>query len=114
MDFSPMQETLHDWKLDILEMSSSDLAGYELVDIRESNEDPGQILRSLLRTDVVQMPLSTVDVESTQLSVQKQYLFICQRGVRSDNLVVALRSRGFDNVYSLAGGVEAVRRKYIA
>lgn len=114
VDFAPPAMTIDEWQRDILEMSSGDLASYELVDIREPNEDPSQLLRSLLRLEIAQRPLSDFDLENAKLSEQKQYLFICQRGARSDMLVKSLRSRGLDNVFSLKGGVEAVRRKYIA
>lgn len=35
----------------------------------------------------------------------KSYLFICQKGIRSYNLVKTLRSEGWTNTYSLFGGV---------
>lgn len=99
------------WHLDVLEMSGSELSKFEIVDIREPVD---QLLRSLLRRDVLQMPVSTIDVKAMHLDPAKKYLFVCQRGFRSDKIVSALRAAGHNNVFSLAGGVESVRRKYIA
>jgi molybdopterin synthase catalytic subunit/rhodanese-related sulfurtransferase len=101
-------------ELDILDMSGSDLASYEIVDIREPGEDPVGILRALLRRDVATMPLSRLDATNPPLEPNKRYLLVCQRGASSAKLAADLRQRGFNNVYCLAGGVEAVRRKYIA
>lgn len=110
----PIDMSVPDWRIDALSMSSSELRQFELIDIRELSEDSSQLLAGLLRKEVVRIPLSTLDVDNPRLNRDKQYLFICQRGMRSDNLVAALRARGFNNAYSLAGGVEAVRRKFIA
>ncbi|HEY9790943.1 MAG TPA: rhodanese-like domain-containing protein [Candidatus Obscuribacterales bacterium] len=101
------------WELDILEMSTSDLAKYEIVDLRDDGEQLN-ILRSLLRLDIHKMPLATFDEENPPLDKQKRYLFVSQEGAHSARLVSSLRHKGYDNVYSLVGGVEAVRRKFIA
>ena len=104
----------HEWQLDILEMSSADLAKFEIVDLREGNEDPGRVLNALLMRDITRLPLSQVDVDQPPFDRKKQYLLICQRGARSADLAASLRGRGWNNVYSLRDGVEAVRRKFIA
>jgi rhodanese-related sulfurtransferase len=101
------------WELDILEMSTADLAKYEIVDLRD-HTDELNILKSLLRRDIVKMPLGSFDEENPPLDKQKRYLFVSQEGAHSARLVSSLRHKGFDNVYSLVGGVEAVRRKFIA
>jgi adenylyltransferase/sulfurtransferase len=121
MDFHPTTkaqpaevDSSSDWQLDILDMSSSELARFVVVDIREPSEDPSHVLQSLLRLAVTSMPLSMLELDSLELNRQKDYLFICQRGRRSDDLVARLRQRGYTNAFSLVGGVEAVRRKFIA
>jgi molybdopterin/thiamine biosynthesis adenylyltransferase/molybdopterin synthase catalytic subunit/rhodanese-related sulfurtransferase len=103
-----------DYSLDALSMSTSEFRTYELVDIRELDEDPSRLIGSLLRREVRSIPLSTIDVNNPGLDSTRQYLFICARGGRSDRLVAQLRAHGFTNTYSLAGGLEALRRKFIA
>ena len=103
-----------DWKLDPLEMSRQEFKSFELIDIREADEDPSGLIASLLSRAVRSVPLSTIDVEQPGLDSSKQYLFICARGGRSDNLVAELRGRGHTNTFSLAGGLQALRRKFIA
>lgn len=102
------------YDLDIYDLSDSDLRKYEIVDVREAEEDRLNLLSSLLRRDVHHMPLSSFDPATVELESNKKYLFICQRGMRSAKLVEQLRDRGFTNAFSLSGGMESVRRKYIA
>lgn len=102
------------WSLDPLDMTPSEFGTYELIDIRELDEDPSRLIGALLRREVRNVPLSTIDVSNPGLDHQKQYLFICARGGRSDKLVAQLRARGYTNAYSLSGGLEALRRKFIA
>lgn len=102
------------FELDILELSSSELANYQLVDIRESDEEQSCLLLNLLPGDVLRIPSSNFQTADPPIDRQRQYLFISQDGQRSFKLAAALRERGFANTWSLKGGVEAVRRKYIA
>jgi adenylyltransferase/sulfurtransferase len=108
-----MQEPV-EWKLDPLEMSRQEFKSFELIDIREPDEDPSGLIASLLSRAVRSVPLSTIDIENPGLDTSKQYLFICARGGRSDNLVAKLRERGYANTFSLSGGLQALRRKFIA
>jgi molybdopterin synthase catalytic subunit/rhodanese-related sulfurtransferase len=101
-------------ELDILELSRSELDSFQVIDIREIDEDPGNILRSLLMREITRLPLSKINPRDPGLDPQRKYLFVCQRGRRSANLVAILREHGYNNVYSVKGGVDAVRRKYIA
>ena len=113
-DFSVPSDQASDWELDILDMSGSELQSFEIIDIREPEEDPSNLLRALLRRELIQLPLSKIDLSEPELVPGKNYLFVCQKGMRSGKLVAALRARGFKNAFSLVGGVEAVRRKFIA
>jgi molybdopterin/thiamine biosynthesis adenylyltransferase/rhodanese-related sulfurtransferase len=84
------------WELKFDEISDE----YILVDIREPEEtelDPYQ-------GSHVKMPLSSFD--ETYLESHQNYLFFCQRGMRSARLVQALREKGIENVFSLIGGVK--------
>jgi sulfur-carrier protein adenylyltransferase/sulfurtransferase len=114
-DCGSREETPVDWRVDALDLSMKELRAFEFIDIREPGEQPSTaMVGNLLRGEVRSVPMSTIDVANPGLDSAKQYLFICQRGRRSENLVEQLRARGFSNTYSLVGGVEAVRRKFIA
>ncbi|MGB5101696.1 MAG: HesA/MoeB/ThiF family protein, partial [Steroidobacteraceae bacterium] len=81
-------------------------SGLELIDIREAWErahDPPwlQIPASL--------PLSELVNGRTEFPASGRYLVICAHGVRSLSLVEQLRSRGHPGVYSLRGGLAALR-----
>lgn len=102
------------FELDILELTSAQIAGYRVVDIREPGEGPNNLLRSLLRSEVIELPASSFEMKYPPIDRNCQYLFVCQQGQRSLRLVAGLRARGFTNVWALTGGLEAVRRKYIA
>ena len=95
-------------------MSGAELAKYSIIDIREPGEDSARLLKSLLPGEVLSIPLSKFDLNKPPLQADKNYLFICQKGGRSAKLVTSLRRLGFGNTFFLSGGVEAVRRKFIA
>jgi sulfur-carrier protein adenylyltransferase/sulfurtransferase len=91
-----------------IEPSACMSAEFQLVDIREQAEvsaDP------LIAFQCLHMPLSTFNEKS--LSHDKKYLFCCQRGRRSLNLVTHLRSLGWKNVFSLSGGALALKNNPI-
>lgn len=102
------------FELDVLELSSSELKKFKIVDIREPDEDPSRVLKSLLGPNVEDMPMSTIEDNLHLIDKDSDYLFVCQRGRRSARLVELLREKGFTKVFSLKDGVEAVRRKFIA
>lgn len=103
------------WQLDILDLSGAELAQFEVIDIREPEEEPSvRHLFALLRTDVRSLPLSRFDADAAGLNKSRKYLFVCSEGFHSEHLVAELRKRGFNDTYSILGGVDAIRRKFIA
>jgi rhodanese-related sulfurtransferase len=56
------------------------------------------------------VPLSALVQGRTEFPVEGRYLIICAHGVRSLSLTEHLRSRGQAEVYSLRGGLAALRR----
>jgi len=82
-----------EWEVDAIP------AGYDLVDIREPNETPG-----------ITIPhQKVVMAECYSRTWTRPTVFVCARGARSARLVADLRAQGCANVYSLAGGIEALR-----
>jgi adenylyltransferase/sulfurtransferase len=81
-------------------------SGLELVDIRESweraHDPPGLQIPTHL-------PLSELVHGHAQFPVDGRYLIICAHGVRSLSLAEHLRSQGQAEVYSLRGGLAALR-----
>ncbi len=81
-------------------------SGLELVDIRESweraHDPPGLQIPTHL-------PLSELLHGHGEFPVDGRYLIICAHGVRSLSLTEHLRSQGQQDVYSLRGGLAALR-----
>jgi adenylyltransferase/sulfurtransferase len=81
-------------------------SGLELVDIREgwerAHDPPGLQIPSHL-------PLSELVAGHAEFPAEGRYLIICAHGVRSLSLTEHLRSRGQAEVYSLRGGLAALR-----
>jgi molybdopterin/thiamine biosynthesis adenylyltransferase/rhodanese-related sulfurtransferase len=55
------------------------------------------------QSTLIHMPLTEFHV--SKLDCKKQYLLICQKGFRSNQLAKALREDGHENYFSLEGGV---------
>lgn len=91
------------WEVHVREIN---LKEYILVDIREQKELQQQ---SLTNWEFQHIPLSTFD--ENRICEQKPYLFFCQKGRRSYNLVHSLRKKGFENVFSLMGGIDQLENK---
>ncbi|MFI5335013.1 MAG: ThiF family adenylyltransferase [Chlamydiales bacterium] len=91
---------------EVWEIECADLRreGVTLIDIREEEETERDGYREGAHE---KMPMSRFD--AAQLSETCEYVLFCQRGARSARLVQKLRSEGRENVYSLIGGVEALR-----
>jgi rhodanese-related sulfurtransferase len=111
MDFSPGG---NDFEIDILDLTDAELAQFQIVDVREPGEDKLGLLGSLIRRPIQSMPMSKFSLLQERLDKAKKYLFVCQRGANSSQLVSDLRASGFSQAFCLKDGVEAVRRKYIA
>ncbi len=92
-------ETSH-WEINASKIS---LDVFTCVDIREAHEVARQPLSSC---PFIHLPLSKFQENS--LNRTKKYLIFCQKGIRSHSLVSLLRKKGFENVFSLQGGIDAL------
>ena len=95
-----MEITLDDLK------KNNDLKQYRLMDIREPGEWDADPLEGV---DHIRYPLSEFEEKPFTFNPSERYLIFCALGMRSHWLVEQLRDQGIENVYSLAGGIEAVR-----
>jgi adenylyltransferase/sulfurtransferase len=94
-----------DLEVDFVALSNGASNNFTVVDIREHNE------AAALRVDVLEMehiPASAIDMDIPPFAKDKAYVLCCARGVRSRHLARVLRKRGYDQVYSLSGGLAAV------
>jgi molybdopterin/thiamine biosynthesis adenylyltransferase/rhodanese-related sulfurtransferase len=89
------------------EMEPHDAQAYESywVDIRENEEVSKDPLSE--NRPVLHLPLSCFD--PTSLDPKGHYVFFCHSGKRSRHLVTLLRKKGWENAYSLKGGILALR-----
>jgi len=88
----------------VVEIFDIELDEFEVIDIREPHEQP-VLSQSIVAFD--QWPLSEFGEYLGRIDKEKKYLFFCQAGVRSLNLIEHLHDGGYTNTYSLDGGVFA-------
>jgi rhodanese-related sulfurtransferase len=55
----------------------------------------------------VHIPLREVPGRMGELDREREIVVVCHHGIRSFQAAAFLRARGFDNVYNLAGGIDA-------
>jgi molybdopterin/thiamine biosynthesis adenylyltransferase/molybdopterin synthase catalytic subunit/rhodanese-related sulfurtransferase len=96
---------------DAVELSYANLrvardSGLTLVDIREAWERVADGAEPAIEMHV---PLSALVEGAAALPRDGRYLVVCAHGVRSLALAEHLRAHGYAEVYSLAGGLAAVR-----
>lgn len=85
-----------------------DFSEWTVVDVREDRE--ARPLVSLGSGEWRHQPLSRVEDWLAALDRNRPCLFVCARGIRSGQLARRLRSEGWTQAYSLAGGVELALR----
>ncbi|HUT40228.1 MAG TPA: rhodanese-like domain-containing protein [Gammaproteobacteria bacterium] len=60
--------------------------------------------------DSVLMPMRQVPVEADSLDAEREIIVICHHGIRSRQVALFLKARGFSNVINLSGGMDAWAR----
>jgi len=74
----------------------------EIIDVRQPAEyERGHITGAKL------IPLSTLADNIGKLDVSKTIVTYCQRGVRSKSAAALLKRMGFEDIFSMKGGIEA-------
>lgn len=89
-------------------LDEAETQGFQIVDVREAQElidlpTPSGNARHIPMADLLQGP--------SGLAASEKYLLVCASGKRSLAAAEELRSRGFDGVYSLRGGLAALARR---
>jgi molybdopterin/thiamine biosynthesis adenylyltransferase/molybdopterin synthase catalytic subunit/rhodanese-related sulfurtransferase len=91
--------------IDPLERALAD--GFEVIDIRE----PQEIARAATPcAGARHLPVAQLLHGETTLPAGGKYLLVCASGKRSLAAALQLRSRGYDQVFSLRGGIAALAR----
>jgi adenylyltransferase/sulfurtransferase len=93
-----------------LEVDSVDVPGAQIIDIRE----PAELAETPTPWDRARhIPMANLlhGAAGKELSPTGKYVLVCASGRRSLAATEELRGRGFDEVYSLRGGVNALARR---
>jgi len=81
--------------------------GIQVLDVREADEWRGGHIDSALQMSFKHLPTM---LERLSLRPQEPVAVVCAGGMRSSTACSVLRSRGFDQVYNVDGGMQAWRR----
>ena len=77
-----------------------------LLDVREGWEVALAAIR-IVGADALHIPMHEVPARLAEIDPSRPVLCICHHGVRSSQVVAFLERAGFDDVYNLAGGIDA-------
>jgi rhodanese-related sulfurtransferase len=80
---------------------------YTILDVRKPGERKIAALEDDLWIQMGQLPDSLDDLEN----IEEPIVVYCHHGIRSLKVTSFLRDEGFDEVYSLAGGIDAWAKK---
>lgn len=97
--------------IDIESLSDEAIRQYAFVDVREDNE---RMIKPCNELAHQHFPLSRFQPETGfPADPHQQYIFFCALGQRSLMLAEYLREQnGLTNVYSLNGGIEAIKKRF--
>jgi molybdopterin/thiamine biosynthesis adenylyltransferase/molybdopterin synthase catalytic subunit/rhodanese-related sulfurtransferase len=93
-------------ELEFATLDEARASGFELVDIREAWERRGDPPEASIPAHV---PLSDIVNGRVEFPTGARYLIVCEHGVRSLALAEHLRAQGRADVYSMRGGMAALR-----
>jgi rhodanese-related sulfurtransferase len=88
--------------VEVLELRQTPL----LLDVREGWEVALAAIR-IDGADALHIPMHEVPARLAEIDPARPVLCICHHGVRSSQVVAFLERAGFDDVYNLAGGIDA-------
>jgi len=81
--------------------------GIIVVDVRELDEIP-----EFKRTNVIQIPLSTLEEYSKKWNKNQEIVLFCQTGQRSQTALNYLKNSGFVGLFHLGNGIESLRNQF--
>ena len=95
----------YDIDVHVLAEMRSDGTSHTLLDVRE----PYEVAICTIE-DSVSLPMQQVPRQLDTLPSDQPLIVMCHHGMRSDMVTNFLRRNGFDNVWNLAGGIDAWSR----
>ena len=101
----------HDVEIAVSSLEEAAGTGYEIVDIREPGEvsaEPAPL------AGILHQPLAQLLHGEPRFDPAGKTLLVCATGRRSLAPALELRSRGLENVFSLRGGLAAMRARLLA
>jgi adenylyltransferase/sulfurtransferase len=104
----PAAATIVNLELEFDTLEDADRQGLQVIDIREPRELAEMPTPSATARHI---PMAELLHGSAELAPSGKYLLVCASGRRSFAAAEELRSRGFNEVYSLRGGVMALARQ---
>lgn len=96
--------------IDLDSLSEEQIRQYTFVDVREDTE---RLIKHCSELPHEHFPLSRFQpADGFFADPGKQYIFFCANGPRSLMLAEYLRGQGIKNVYSLDGGIGAIKKHF--
>ncbi len=74
-----------------------------LIDVRENWE------RDAYNIGGVHIPLTEMILRKGEISLEKDVVIYCEKGIRSNIIIQRLEAIGYNNLYNLTGGMNAWR-----
>jgi rhodanese-related sulfurtransferase len=84
------------------ERLAADGAAPVILDVREPWET-----RICALADAVHIPMGQVPMRARELPTNAEIIVLCHHGVRSQRVAYFLQSLGYENLFNLAGGIDA-------
>ena len=79
-----------------------DRANVQLLDVRE----PAEIAIAAL-PDAIPIPMREIPARLHELDLHRPVVVMCHSGIRSGHVAAFLLANGFEQVFNLAGGIDA-------
>jgi sulfur-carrier protein adenylyltransferase/sulfurtransferase len=113
---APAPETAAATELRFHDLSEALRQGFGIIDVREPREvmeqpAPVERVRHIPLHALIEMARAGPRSGDLPLDPSARYLLVCASGRRSLAGAQELRARGFESVYSLSGGIAALRRR---
>ena len=97
-------EKLEDYEL---YSDSTDVQNFVLIDVRDENECNESFLKEF---NIHNIPFTTINKTLPKIELDKLYLFFCNYGIKSKDVVKRLRLAGFKNTFSLKDGISGIKK----
>ena len=77
-----------------------------MIDLREDHE---RFDKNVECDNLMHVPMSQISDKRKEFNRNESYILFCVKGIRSSRLAQALKSDGYEKVYSVVGGADVVQ-----